>query len=146
MNRPVGVSIVVVLIVLSAVFDLILGTWLVIAAFTSSPTLTDHLGNTIEVPGFYLFINGLLSVVLGLMYFWLAKMTLIGSATAHMLIVVLSAINMFYGLFRLPYGWGIILVSLLIIVMVNTKSAKAYWSAGNPPTTASGGWRRSPSR
>ena len=128
MNRPVGVSIVVVLIVISAVFDLIIGTWMIFSAFGSNPTFTDHLGNSQEISGFYLFINGLLSVILGLMYFWLAKMTLIGSATAHMLIIVLSAINMFYGLFRLPYGWGIILISLLIIVIVNTRSAKAYFT------------------
>lgn len=128
MNRPVGVSIVVVLIVISAVFDLIIGTWMILSIFGSNPTLTDHLGNSLEISGFYLFISGLLSIVLGLMYFWLAKMTLIGSATARTLIIVLSAINAFYGLFRLPYGWGIIVLSLLIIVMVNTKSAKAYFT------------------
>jgi hypothetical protein len=128
MNRPVGVSIVVVLIVLSAVFDLIVGTWLMIAAFGSAPDLTDHLGNAIEVSGFYLFINGALSVILGLMYFWLTKMTLIGSATARTIITMLAAINLFFGLFRLPFGWGIILISLLIIIMVNTKSAKAYFT------------------
>lgn len=128
MNRPVGVSIVVVLIVLSAVFDIMVGTWLVIAAFGSGPTLTDHLGNTIEVPGFYLFLNGALSIILGLMYFWLTKMTLIGSATARTIIIMLSAINLVFGFFRLPFGWGIILVSLLIILMVNTRSAKEYFT------------------
>ena len=128
MKRPVGVSIIVVLIVLSAVFDLIVGTWLVIAAFAGGPTLTDHLGNAIEVSGFYLFINGVLSIVLGLLYFWLTKMTLIGSATARVIIIMLSAINLFFGLFRLPFGWGIILVSLLIILMVNTRSAKEYFT------------------
>jgi hypothetical protein len=128
MNRPIGVSLVIVLIVLSAVFDLIIGTWLMIAAFGSAPTLTDHLGNSIQVSGFYLFINGALSVILGLMYFWLTKMTLIGSATARTIIIMLAAINLFFGLFRLPYGWGIIAVSLVIILMVNTKSAKAYFT------------------
>jgi len=128
MNRPVGVSIVVVLIVLSAVFDLIVGTWLVIAAFTGGPTLTDHLGNAIQVSGFYLFINGVLSIILGFMYFWLTKMTLIGSATARTIIIMLAAINLFFGLFRLPFGWGIIVASLLIMVMVNTKSAKEYFT------------------
>mgnify|MGYP000455677931 CR=1 FL=1 len=48
---PVGVSIVVVLIVISAVADLILGTWMILSIFGSNPTLTDHLGNAIEVSG-----------------------------------------------------------------------------------------------
>lgn len=128
MNRPVGVTLVIVLIVLSAVFDIILGTWLVIAAFAGGPTLTDHLGNAIEVSGFYLFVNGALSIILGLMYFWLTKMTLIGSATARTIIIMLSAINLFFGFFRLPFGWGIIIASIAIILMVNTRSAKAYFT------------------
>ena len=128
MNRPIGVTLVIVLIVLSAVFDIITGLWLMIAAFGSTPSLTDHLGNTLQVPGFYLFINGALSVLLGLMYFWLTKMTLIGSATARTIIVMLAAINIFFGLFRLPFGWGVIAASLIIILLVSTKSAKAYFT------------------
>ena len=128
MNRPIGVTLVIVLIVLSAVFDIITGIWMVFAAFGSSPALTDHLGNSIQVPGFYLFINGALSILLGFLYFWLTKMTLIGSATARTIIIMLAFINMFFGLFRLPYGWGIILVSLIIVLMVSTKSAKNYFT------------------
>jgi hypothetical protein len=128
MNRPIGVTIVIVLIVLSAVFDIIVGTWLIIAAFGSAPDLTDHLGNAIEVSGFYLFMNGTLSVILGLMYFWLTRMTLVGSATARTIIIMLAAINLFFGFFRLPFGWGIIVVSLIIIAMVSTRSAKEYFT------------------
>jgi hypothetical protein len=128
MKRPIGVTIVIVLIVLSAVFDIIIGTWLIIAAFGTAPELTDHLGNAIEVSGFYLFMNGALSVILGLMYFWLTRMTLVGSATARTIIIMLAAINLFFGFFRLPFGWGIIVVSLLIIAMVSTRSAKAYFT------------------
>ena len=121
-------SVVIVLIVLSAVFDIITGLWLMVAAFGSSPSLTDHLGNSLEVPGFYLFINGALSVLLGLMYFWLTKMTIIGSATARTIIVMLAFINMFFGLFRLPFGWGVIVVSLVIVLLVSTRSAKEYFT------------------
>jgi len=128
MNRPVGVSIVIVLIVISAIFNLFFGIWMMLAPIGSNPTLTDLMGNTQEIPGFYLFMNGLLSALLGLMYFWLARLTMIGSATAHMLITVLAAINIFFGLFRLPFGWGIIVISVLILIMVNTSKAKAYFT------------------
>ena len=128
MNRPIGVTLVIVLIVLSAVFDLITGTWMMIAAFGGGVELSDHLGNAIQVPGFYLFINGALSFILGLMYFWLTKMTLIGSAMARTIIVMLAAINMFFGLFRLPFGWVIIIASLVIILLVSTRSAKEYFT------------------
>ena len=95
---------------------------------SSNPTITDHLGNSQQISGFYLFINGALSIVLGLMYFWLAKMTLIGSATARTIIIMLSAINLFFGLFRLPFGWGIIVLTILTLILVNTKSAKDYFT------------------
>jgi len=55
-------------------------------------------------------------------------MTLIGSATARTIIIMLAAINLFFGFFRLPFGWGIILVSILIMLLVSTKSAKAYFT------------------
>jgi hypothetical protein len=128
MKRPLGVTVVIVLIVLSAVFDIITGLWFMIAAFGTAPALTDHLGNSIQVPGFYLFINGALSVILGLMYFWLTKMTIIGSATARTIIIMLAAINLFFGLFRLPVGWGVIGVSLVIMLLVSTRSAKDYFT------------------
>lgn len=128
MKRPFGITLVIILIVLSAVFDIITGLWLMVAAFGTAPSLTDHMGNSLQVPGFYLFINGALSVVLGLMYFWLTKMTLIGSATARTIIVMLAAINLFFGLFRLPFGWGVILVSIVIMLLVSTRSAKAYFT------------------
>lgn len=37
----------------------------------------------------------------------------------------ISGSNASFGLVRLPYGWGMILVSLLIIVMVMTSAANA---------------------
>jgi hypothetical protein len=128
MNRPIGVTLVIVLIVLSAVFDIITGIWLMVASFGTAPSLTDHMGNTLQVPGFYLFINGALSVLLGFLYFWLTKMTLIGSATARTIIIMLAAINIFFGLFRLPFGWGVIAASLVIILLVSTRSAKDYFT------------------
>lgn len=128
MKRPAGVVFVAILILLSALFDIAFGVWMMLAPIGNNPTVTDLLGNVQEVPGFYLFANGLLSVILGLMYLWLMRLTLAGSSTAYVLITVLSAINVFFGLLRLPYGWGIIFVSAIILLMVNTRSARQWFT------------------
>jgi len=62
------------------------------------------------------------------MYFWLTKMTLIGSSTAYVLINFLAGINIFFGLFRLPYGWGIIGLSALVLVIVNTDKSRCWFT------------------
>ena len=128
MKRPVGVTLVAVLILISGIFNIGFGIWMMLAPIGNNPTVTDLFGNAQEVPGFYLFANGLLSAILGLMYLWLMSLTLDGSATAYTLITVLSAINIFFGLLRLPYGWGIIFVSAIILLMVNTRSARQWFT------------------
>lgn len=128
MKRPFGVTLVAVLVLISGIFDIILGVMLLLAPFYDSPDITDLDGTVFEVPTFYLFINGLLSVVLGFMYFWLTKMTLIGSSTAYVLINFLAGINIFFGLFRLPYGWGIIGLSALVLVIVNTDKSRRWFT------------------
>ncbi|MDQ5973866.1 MAG: hypothetical protein QG661_1075 [Actinomycetota bacterium] len=128
MTRPFGVVLVAVLVFISGLFDLILGAVLMLAPFIDEPAITDHLGNQQTISGFFLFVNGLLSFVLGLMYFWLTKMTLIGSATAYTLINFLAILNIFFGLFRLPFGWGVIVLSGLVLILVNTAKAKQWFT------------------
>ena len=128
MKRPFGVLVIAALVLLSALFDLATGIWMMLAPLGANPSVTDLAGNTQEIPGFFLFINGLLSFVLGLMYLWLMKMTLIGSGTAYVLVNFLSILNIFFGLFRLPFGWGIIILSALVLILANTKAAKAWFT------------------
>ena len=128
MKRPAGVTIVAVLILISALFNLAFGVWMMLAPLGNNPTITDFLGNAQEIPSFYLVVNGLLSVILGLLYLWLMRRTLAGSESAYVLITALSAINIFFGLLRLPYGWGIIFVSAIILLMVNSRSARAWFT------------------
>ena len=128
MTRPFGVVLIAVLVFISGLFDLIIGSLLMLAPFITEPTITDHLGNDQSISGFFLFVNGMLSFVLGLMYFWLMRMTLIGSATAYVLVNFLAMINIFFGLFRLPYGWGVIVLSGLVLILANTSAAKKWFT------------------
>ncbi len=128
MQRPASVLFIAILVAISGFFDLIFGIWMVLAPWVDQPTLTDHLGKELAgPPTFWFVVNGLLSIVLGLMYFWLTKMTLVGSQTAYVLVNFLAILNIFFGLFRLPYGWGVMLLSILVLVLANTNNAKAWF-------------------
>ena len=123
-TRPIGVTVVAALIFLAAIFNIIFGFWMMFAPFS----ITDLGGNELtNMPTFYLVMNGILSVILGLMYFWLTKLTLIGSATAHLLISFLAVLNIVFALFRLPYGWLAIVINLAILLIINTAKAKAWF-------------------
>lgn len=128
MRRPASVVLVAALVVLSAVFDLVFGVWMVLAPFGPDLAVTDLTGNTQAVPGFVLVVNGLLSVVLGLMYLWLARQALIGTRTAYLLVNILATINIVFGLLRLPYGWVVIGLSAVALLAANTARARDWFS------------------
>jgi len=130
MKRPFGVTIVGILIIIAAVFNIVVGSMIIFAAFGDNPTFTDHLtGQQITVSTFYLWFNGGLMILLGIIYVWLTRLTFAGSATAQMLISVLAVLNIIFGFFNLGYGgWLSILVNLAILLIVNTQNAKAWFS------------------
>ena len=130
MKRPIGVTIVGILIILAAIFNIVVGLTLIVSAFGENPTFTDHItGQSITVSTFFLWFNGGLMIFLGLIYFWLSRLTFAGSATAQMLISVLAVLNIIFGFFNLGYGgWGQIIVNLIILLVVNTQSAKNWFS------------------
>jgi len=127
-KRPGGVTFVIVLIWIAAVFNAIIGIWLMLAPFGQNPTITDIQGNQQELPGFWLFMNGALSLLLGFMYVWLARMASIGAASAQVIIQALAVINIIFGLFRLPYGWLGLVLNILILIIASGAKAKAWFS------------------
>ncbi len=127
-RRPGGVTFIIVLIWLSAIVNAALGVWLVLAPFGQNPTITDALGNTYELPGFWLFVNGALSLLLAFLYVWLANAAGRGLAGAQVIIQALAVINIVFGLFRLPYGWVALVLNVLVLVLASGSSAKAWFT------------------
>jgi hypothetical protein len=130
MQRPASVLFIAILVAISGFFDLIFGIWMLLAPWVDQPTITDLTGGEWGAPNYFFVINGGLSIILGLMYFWLTKMTLVGTQTAYVLINFLAILNLFYGLFRLPYGWGVMALNVLVLILANTDKAKAWFRQG----------------
>lgn len=128
MNRPVAVSILAVLVLLSAIYNVIIGVLLMLSPLGANPTFTDLAGNAHEVSGFYLFMTGLIDLIFGLLMFWLARITMAGSNQAYVLINLLAVLNIVFGMLSLPYGWGIVAISILALILVNLPGSRAFLS------------------
>lgn len=130
-RRPFGVTLVAVLIAFAALLNLIFGILMIFAIFGTNPTLTDPLGNDHVVGGGWLLFNGIITFILGLMYLWLIKMIMIGSATAQFIIQMLAVINIVFAIFNLPYGWWTIFISMIILLMVSSAKATMWFRQTN---------------
>ena len=129
-RRPAAVTVLAILIIIDAAFNIVFGAYLMImspnaAAFS---TITDHAGSALTFSPLMLFINGLISFIFGFMLVWLFRITLVGSATAGALINFLAIIDIIFSLFRLPFGWGTILIMVIVLLLANTKQSKAWFS------------------
>ena len=125
MTRPFGVVFVAILLVIGALFNFVLGFMLIFSIWEPRDISNQVLEN---VPGFWLFISGAMSIILALIYLWISRLALAGSATAYVLINFLAIINIIFALFSLPIGWGMILLNVLVLIAVNTGAAKAWLS------------------
>lgn len=129
MSRPFGVVFIAVLLVIGAVYNMIIGFTLMFLPATLTNNLTDVTGKAVEnVPTFWLIVSGILSVILGLLYFWLARLALAGSQTAYMLVNFLAILNIIFSLFSLPFGWGMLILNVIVLIAVNTSASKAWLS------------------
>ena len=126
-RRPVGVTLVALLVAVAAILNITFGILIMFSIFGDNPTFTDPVGTTREVGGFWLFFNGGIMVLLGLMYLWLIKMIMIGSTTAQFIIQMLAVINIIFAIFTLPYGWYTILISFIILILVSGAKATMWF-------------------
>lgn len=128
-KRPAGVTLVGILIAIAGILNLVFGIMIMLSAFGDNPTYVNSFGQEVAVSSFYLWFNGSLMILLGLIYFWLTRLTFAGSATAQVLISVLAVINIVFGFFHLGNGGAFqIIVNLLIILIVNTDRARLWFS------------------
>lgn len=127
MRRPFGVTLVMFVIALAAILNLVLGTLLIFSIFGENPTIVDPLGNEHTIGGGWLVFNGIITFILGLLYLWLIRLTAAGSATAQVIIQMLSVINIVFAIFNLPYGWYTILLSTIILLLVSSAKATMWF-------------------
>ena len=128
-TRPFAVIVIAVLLVLAAIYNLAVGIWMLMASFgVATASFTDHLGHAQQTSSFAFFVSGALFVIMGFIYMWLLRLTMAGSETAHFIISAFALINIVFALFSLPFGWGQILANVVVLLIVNTRASKAWFS------------------
>jgi hypothetical protein len=129
LTRPIGVTIISVLLVVSAIANIIMGFMFIFSSFGGNPTYINNItGESATVSSFFLWFNGGMLIILGLIYFWLSKLAWVGSNTAQVIISVLAVLNIIFGFFNLGHGgWIQIILGLIVVLIVNTKHAQAWF-------------------
>jgi hypothetical protein len=127
-KRPGMVTFLAAIIWLIAIFNVGFGILMVVSPIGENPTVLSAAGGvSIEISTWYLLLNGLLSIALGLIYVTISKLILVGSRSAQVVIQALAVINIIFGFMRLPYGWVPIALNLIALLVVSTSKANAWF-------------------
>ena len=126
--RPIGATAIAVVFAIGATFYLLLGLWL---GFFNVPADTVSTSSLKPLPDWVALTNGLLSLTLGLLYLILLRMVLGRTNSAYPMVQAVAAINIAFGLFRLPAGIISIIISVLILMMSNSTPTKAWLKNDN---------------
>jgi hypothetical protein len=128
-NAPKSILIATVLIALGATFNFVVGLLLSLDPESfqgiDSPTTPEG------APSQLILLSGVACVAVGFVYIWVIKELLDGSQFAIVMIYTLAAINILFGLFRMPLGFLTISLNLIALFMVRTKSAKQWLNSSS---------------
>lgn len=131
-KRPGTVVVVAIALVLIGLLNLFAAGGALYLALQPGETQTLYGGNTSD---WVWYFSALMSFILFLIFVWLAKGQLKGSAQSWMIVNVLAVINIFFAFFQLFYGTGFItiLLALLVLALNNARGAKDYFMSNLPP-------------
>ncbi len=79
-------------------------------------------------------LTACLDAVLIFGFAWIGRLALRGDPGAGMTINLLALINLVFSLFYIlqGVGWATLLISVLVLIVNNTPSARAWYQAGTP--------------
>lgn len=131
-KRPGTVVVVAIALMLMGVLNLIAAGAALFLALKPGESETLYGSATSD---WVWYFSALMSFVLFLIFIWLAKGQLKGSAQSWMIVNVLAVINIFFAFFQLFYGTGFITIILALIVLAlnNARGAKDYFMSNLPP-------------
>lgn len=131
-KRPGTVVIVAILLVLIGLLNLLAAGGALYLALQPGEAETLYGSSTSD---WVWYFSALMSFILFLIFIWLAKGQLKGSAQSWMIVNVLAVINIFFAFFQLFYGTGFITIILALIVLAlnNARGAKDFFMSNLPP-------------
>ena len=126
-KRPGSVTALVVLLIIGALLQLV--ATVIAVLFALRPGVSQEMFGQ-PVSDFYAYTTAILSFLLALIYFWIARGMLAGDAQAWMLVNVLAIINVVFSIFQLPFGsgWAALVLNIVILALNNTARTRAWFA------------------
>lgn len=131
-KRPGTITIIAILVFLAGIIQLIATAAAIVLIF--KPGDVQHLHGQ-PVSDWYWVLTAILSFIMALIYFWIAKGAMRGGAEAWMLINILSVINIVFALFQLAFGtgWVSLAINVIVLIINNTQNARAWYRIPSAP-------------
>ena len=123
-NAPASILVAAALVAVGAIFNFVMGLLLSLAPqfLEGIEVPTTPSGAPTQV----LLITGIACIAFGFVFLWIIKELFNKSQFAVVMIYTISAINILFGLFRLPFGLLTISLNLIVVFMIRTGPARAW--------------------
>jgi len=134
--RPLGVTVVGILVRVAAVWQFVVGVFAISEAITSSPASRFWKGQYLgTVSDGYLWFYGIVAILFGALLWWVASTLVDGDPTARLIVVALAVINVIFALFSFPYGIIGMALNVLVLALLSTPSTSRWFADANYKVT-----------
>ena len=128
--RPLGVSIVGLLVRIAAVWQLAVGIFCISEALTSSQASRLFKGQYLgSVSDGYLWFAGLVAIAFGLILWRVAATLVEGDPAARIFVVALAVLNIIFALLSFPWGIAGMIINLLVVFLLSSSSSVRWFAA-----------------
>lgn len=118
-SKPFGVLVVCAVLVVGILSNLGLGLWLIITGSSHS----NFDSNSQWIP----LVNGLLCLVMGLLFLSLLRLVLQQSANAYPLVQSVAFIIVCFSVFRFPTGLASLILAIVALIASNVGPSKNWF-------------------
>lgn len=127
-RRPGIITLLSIVITLAAIVQLIVAVIGIVLALRPGEA-QSYFGHATS--DWVFIINGILGLLLALIYFWIARRLFAGDPQAWVLVNILALINLLFALFQIPFGtgWGSLILNGIVLLLNNTPKVRHYVGA-----------------
>jgi hypothetical protein len=131
LKRPGSVTVVGILMMIGGVLYLI-GAAIAVWLWLQPGEVQLFFGNSVS--DWYWLLNGALSLFLGFAFIWVGRAAMAGDYGAGLTITMLALINLVFSFFNIfhGYGWGTLLVSVVVLILNQGQAAQQWYRRGAP--------------
>ncbi|CAB4799210.1 unannotated protein [freshwater metagenome] len=127
--RPLGVTIVGLLVRIAAVWQLAVGIFCISEALNSSQDSRLFKGQYLDnVSDGYLWFAGLVAIAFGLILWRVAATLVEGDPAARIFVVALAVLNIIFALLSFPWGIAGMIVNLLVVFLLSSAGSVRWFA------------------